>query len=332
VSAGGDWSLRTKSSSELDGKHAEKKLGSVGQLVRPENCKEHFIMRERIASRCVCCNKGDLVRTPAILMPFVADRVFGWKPVRIDESWGLRTIRTGNAYTSCNSLYCCGCGFLFLDMRFSEVELNNLYRDYRGESYVALRDHYEPGYALRNAELKEGIKYSNCIEEFLEPYFTFPISVLDWGGDTGKNTPFKNRSTRIDVYDVSGVTPIEGVRLVRRAQLDNASYDLIVCSNVLEHISYPLDLLEDIGRVMTRNTRLYLEVPFEAVMVNHPEDPYVYKHHWHEHINFFSETSLRYLVAAAGMKIIELKRLQLESFESPVYLFQLLCAKSQDSR
>lgn len=287
-------------------------------------------MRERIASRCVCCDEAELIRTPAILMPFVADRVFGWKPVTIDESWGLRTIRAGNAYTLCNSLYCRGCGLLFLDMRFSDSEMNRLYRDYRGDSYVSLRDYYEPGYALRNDELKRGIKYLDCVEKFLEPYFAFPISVLDWGGDTGKNTPFKNRSTNIDIYELSGVEPVSGARIVRRQELDNATYDLIVCSNVLEHVAYPLDLLEDIRQVMKGDSRLYLEVPFEAVMVDHPEDPYVHKRHWHEHINFFSETALRSLVAAAGMKIIELQRLQLEHFDVPVYLFQVICSKNQD--
>ena len=140
--------------------------------------------------QCVCCGSKALAKSPAILMPFVAHRVFGWKPVVIDDSWGLKTIRNGTAYTICNSVYCSDCGFLFLDIRFSEEELKSLYDGYRDKQYTDLREIYEPGYTTRNDSLNAGINYIADIETFLSPYLSFPISILDWGGDTGKNTPF----------------------------------------------------------------------------------------------------------------------------------------------
>ena len=157
------------------------------------------LRRERIATQCVCCGGENLKSSPAILMPFVAHRVFGWAPVVIDESWGLNTIKSGNAYSICKSLYCKDCGFLFLDIRFSDAELSNLYEDYRGETYNSLRESYEPGYTLRNKELIAGFEYIGDIEKFLEPHLNFPVSVLDWGGDIGKNTPFKDRRDRKSV-------------------------------------------------------------------------------------------------------------------------------------
>jgi hypothetical protein len=54
--------------------------------------------QERIASTCVCCGISRLSGSPAILMPFVAARVFDWYPVVIDESWGLKTIQSGHVY------------------------------------------------------------------------------------------------------------------------------------------------------------------------------------------------------------------------------------------
>ena len=57
------------------------------------------LRRERIATQCVCCGGTRLKSAPAVLMPFISHRAFGWEPVVIDESWGLKTIRSGTAST-----------------------------------------------------------------------------------------------------------------------------------------------------------------------------------------------------------------------------------------
>jgi hypothetical protein len=110
-----------------------------------------------IATSCVCCEGQNLDKSPAILMPFVAHRAFGWAPVTIDESWGLKTVSEGLAYSLCNSLLCRDCGLVFLDIRFDNEALSRLYADYRGEDYIHLRDTYEPGYRSRNDDLQQGI-------------------------------------------------------------------------------------------------------------------------------------------------------------------------------
>ena len=126
--------------------------------------------KERISTHCVCCGSANIKSSPAILMPFVAHRAFGWAPVVIDESWGLSTIKNGNAYSLCKSLYCGECGFLFLDIRFTDKELDRLYFEYRGERYTELREYYEPGYSIRNQNLTGVINYLNEIEAFLAPH------------------------------------------------------------------------------------------------------------------------------------------------------------------
>jgi hypothetical protein len=158
--------------------------------------------KDRLASYCICCGNSDVVSSPAILMPFISHRVFNWKPVEIDASWNLHSIKTGNAYSICNSLYCTNCGFCFLDIRFSDSELSRLYDDYRGPSYVALRSHYEPGYAKRNEVFDKQVGYLADIEEFLRPHLKSPITVLDWGGDTGINTPFKDHAASVEIFDI----------------------------------------------------------------------------------------------------------------------------------
>lgn len=281
--------------------------------------------KERIATQCVCCGSKNFKSSPAILMPFVAHRAFGWTPVVIDESWGLSSIRNGHAYPICKSLYCCDCGFLFLDIRFSESELNNLYEDYRGEEYNALRESYETGYSLRNDSLNAGIEHIGDIENFLAPHLSFPITMLDWGGDTGKNTPFKNDSETFDIYDISNKGTIEGARKVNKNEAVSKKYDLIVCRQVLEHVPYPSDLLLDIMQAMDGHSILYIEVPLEDLVLNNQGDLHLKKKHWHEHINFYSERSLERLVGNMGLEVVALDKLKARGGGRSFYVFQVAC-------
>lgn len=263
-------------------------------------------------------------------MPFVADRALGWAPVVIDETWGLRTIARGHAYTVCNSVECGACGIVFLDIRFTGAELARLYEDYRGEVYTALRERYEPDYRARNDNLKDGILYLDAVEDFLRPHVPIPVRMLDWGGDTGKNSPFKAKASLFHIHDISQAPPIPGAAFVARNEIDPASYDLIVCSNVLEHIPHPIDLLEEIAGCMTDVTVLYLEIPFEVFMVQNQGNPsrLAGKRHWHEHVNFFSQASLERLCANAGLDIVELKLQALPKLGLDAYIFQLACRRA----
>jgi len=265
---------------------------------------------DHVASHCVCCGSANLERSPAVLMPFIAHRVYGWEPVVIDESWGLQTISGGHAYSLCHSLLCEDCHLLFLDIRFSDAEISRLYKEYRGCEYTTLRDRYEPGYKGRNLALLGGIDYLDAIETFLAPHLPQTITLLDWGGDTGVNTPFKREDANtIHLYDISGTETTGKINKVSRQTAVQTRYDLIVCSNVLEHVPYPKDLLEDIKSVMQASSVLYLEVPFEKLVRENPEplSRLKKKRHWHEHINFFSENALLALLRTAEISILAFK-------------------------
>jgi hypothetical protein len=266
-------------------------------------------------------------------MPFLADRIFGWKPLTIDEDWGLQTIKAGTAYSICNTLQCSDCDFVFLDIRFSDAELANLYRDYRGDQYNDLRELYEPGYSDRNRSLNAGIYYIPVIEKFLEPYVSFPLRILDWGGDTGKNTPFMNRSTSCDIFDISGKPVIPGAQRVEMSDVFTREYDLVVCSNVLEHIPYPSDLICDMMRAMSNDSILYIEVPYENIMQSVSGgggEAYKRKRHWHEHINFFSEKSLTSLTKNCGLEIIAMRSIDGTAGGNSSAIFQLTCKLCND--
>lgn len=260
---------------------------------------------ERIARQCICCASTDLDRSPAVLMPFVAKRVFGHEPVQITAEWGLRDLQPGMAYTLCTSLQCKQCGVLFLDYRFSDTELAQLYRGYRDEHYTRERDFYEPGYAKTSEHYHGRAAYIADVERWLAPQVPDLPAVLDWGGDSGINTPFLGRSTLTHVYDISTVQPIEGVVALERSAIGEHRYDLVTCSQVLEHVPDPRALLGQIGQSLSDDTLLYLEVPNEALMREHPGSRQLapLKRHWHEHINFFTPDSLRQLVEGTGLQV-----------------------------
>lgn len=285
--------------------------------------------RQRLASSCVCCGTDDLASSPAILMPFVADRAFGWSPVVIDDSWGLRTIRNGNAYSICKTLRCRRCEHLFCDIRFSQEEMNAIYSGYREESYVSLREHYEPGYRARNEALIDTISYKTEVESFLEPYIQDPLTILDWGGDTGANTPFDDRRVGLDIFDISGKDVVAGARLVTQEHATTTKYRLIVCSQLLEHVPYPLDVLFSVRDAMDAKSILYIEVPFEEIMRCGAQDREKMKRHWHEHVNFYSQSSMDALVQSCGFEMLGRKVLATNVAGNDVYILQVACRLAQ---
>lgn len=283
------------------------------------------ILRERVASQCLCCGSYKILSSSAILMPFVAHRVFNWRPVQISHDWGLNTINNGYAYSICNSLLCSVCEFLFLDIRFSEKELKNLYHNYRDAEYNSLREEYEPGYSKRNDDLNGGINYLNDIESFILPHVTLPVTILDWGGDTGKNTPFKSNNNLIHIYDIGGKGAESSAVIVGKKEAFNNEYSLVVCCNVLEHVPFPLDVLQDITKTMSKRSLLYIEVPFEDIFVKYKDNFHIHKKHWHEHINFFSEKSIKALITNAGFVIVNMKRHFVISGGKSQYILQIVC-------
>jgi hypothetical protein len=281
----------------------------------------------QIATQCICCGSQELNKSPAILMPFVAHRVFGYAPVEITADWGLRDIRTGHAYMLCHSVQCARCETLFLDMRFDDAEMSALYANYRDEAYTRLRIQYEPGYNKVGGDYVQRADYIAMIEEFLRPKFSSAPRILDWGGDTGINTPLLAEASLVHVYDISGKPTVGGAAAVDLATLRNTKYDLITCIQVLEHVTDPAGFVKEMVANMDAGTLLYLEVPYEALMREHRGSTQAHQHkrHWHEHINFFSEGSMRTLAQQAGLEIVELRPVEFSLGERQVCVLSVLC-------
>lgn len=249
-------------------------------------------------------------------MPFVAHRIFGWKPWTVGREF--KTLKAGMAYPLCNTLRCRGCGMLFLDMRFDADEMARLYSGYRDSDYVHLRAKYEPGYGRRNAELGKPLHYAKATEQYIGHYLpAVPPRILDWGGGTGINTPFRSRS-EVDIFDISGASAAGATRINRVRR----KYPLVTCLNVLEHTPYPDGELAKLQDAMDRTSVLFIEVPHEVTIKR--RKPWRTKRHWHEHVNFYSEKSLRSLLRRAGFRALNLRSLDVSRGGREEHVFQLV--------
>lgn len=280
---------------------------------------------------CLCCNSKNVSKSPAIIMPFITHRIFGYEITSIDNSWNLHNFPTGICLSQCFSSQCQDCGFLFLDMRFDDEEMSNLYQDYRGEDYSIIRDKFEPGYLEKNKQIESGIKYKHDIELFLSDLAEYK-TILDWGGDDGINTPSFD-ADRVFIYDISGKKVLPNFQSIESDELNSNDYDLVICSNVLEHVSYPQEILSEIVSVMNKETILYIEVPYEKIMADSFDSKNIFsnKRHWHEHINFYSQKSLEELLDKCGLKIVK-QKIHSDSINTSVSnvskLFMIACKLS----
>jgi len=265
--------------------------------------REH---KMNLALFCPCCESEELKKSSAILMPFMTKMIFDYDLLEVNESWNLYGVPNGVMYMPCKSVQCQNCGFLFSDFRFDDNEMKNLYENYRESKYIEVRDFYEPGYKDKQKNLDVAIGYKKEIENFLSFIKDQPL-VLDWGGDDGKNTPFLDTASKIYIYEWTDKTLLPNCEKIKTTEIKNYNYDLVVCSNVLEHVSCPKSFLEEIVDCMDEETILYIEVPCEDLMIKNDESLELYKikKHWHEHINFYSKKSLHCLIESCGLEIVK---------------------------
>jgi hypothetical protein len=254
---------------------------------------------------CPACQQNNLDSQPVVLMPFIANRIFGWDSAYIDSSWELADITQGHLTFGCKSLYCQSCQTTFLDMGFDTDEMSRLYSGYRSTKYNKLRSKYEPSYRQRASELSLGYEYLPFVEKHISKYLTKPATnVFDWGGDIGLNTPFK-KTANIFIYYPSGQTTSSATRHVFTS-LESAQQHchLFVSMNVLEHLPDPLESLLSVIKHISADL-YYFEVPLEKFVLNYSDlesDFWRKKKHWHEHINCFTPKSLRVLISNSGLQ------------------------------
>lgn len=261
-------------------------------------------------SICVVCD-GPLRRLKqALVAPFLAQRIWNIPPFTVDL------------------VRCDRCTFAFYNPRLDDADLRRLYANYRLEEYLRMRHASEPWYTAKfNFDLASPESYQKR-RATLAPLLKEHLGdrsirrVLDHGGDRGDLVAGLLEDAAAFVYDISGIPAAPGVMAVSDPATCNP--DLIINSNVLEHVGYPREIVRSLLEV-TDGGLVFLEVPVEfptgiaritrrtaqiglmallhpslARFILRPASLYM----MHEHINFFTERSLTALVSECGGKTI----------------------------
>jgi hypothetical protein len=260
---------------------------------------------------CVICNGKLKNQKRALVAPFLAERIWKRKPFCVDL------------------VQCQDCGFLFYNPRLDDGDLRRLYGNYRSEEYQKMRYDSEPWY---NSNFNEGLASPASYEirrAKLAPILRQHLGerkirrILDYGGGRGDLVVGLVDDAEPFVYDISGIPAVTGVTSTTNPAACEA--DLIINSNVLEHVGFPRDLVSEILSASPKGGLVYLEVPCEspfglmrllkrtaqigimaltrptlALQILRPASLYM----MHEHINYLTEKSLTELMRACGATVV----------------------------
>lgn len=239
-----------------------------------------------IVDHCLACKSLDIEQVPAGLNQFIMWRITG---------------KFHYDHLNTSAIKCRNCGFVGCAHRLTEEEEYKLYKDYRGEEYTNQRIFLEPWYPDILASIDQLKKNRlKTIDEIIDKNIdrTSISTVLDYGGDDGSFIPTKFLKAKKFVFDISGTTPTLGVRSFDPRDHLGFKFDFIMCCHVLEHKSDPDQIIKEILRYATPNTRLYWEVPnFDC--------PPLPGGVFHEHLNIFNFTSLTKLLDKFNLQVID---------------------------
>jgi hypothetical protein len=262
-------------------------------------------------STCVICDQPIKRLKKALVAPFVAKRIWGMPPFRVD-------------LVGCDS-----CGFRFYNPRLDDSELAREYHSFRLYDYFQMRNSFEPWFTEEfNRELGSPSSYQYR-RKLLAPIFNEHLNgrsirrVLDYGGDQGGLISGLFENAELFVYDLSGVQTLPGVKAVEKPA--ECRPDLIVNSNVLEHVGFPREMTLSMIQAAPVGGLVFIEVPCEEAFgfsrilrriaqviimtvrtpklsssLLRPEAFYM----MHEHINYFKPHCLNQLVQSCGARVV----------------------------
>jgi hypothetical protein len=144
----------------------------------------------------------------------------------------------------------------WFSLRFSAVGLENLYKNYRGESYTAIRNKWETWYDNKYNLAHENLDWiasrAQAISSFLHNKVNLSVSeVVDIGGDTGQIAELLGAKS-FKVVEVSD-------RAINSKPQSRHLPSIAVLAHVLEHVSFPKDFLANLLR---NYSSVYVEVPY----------------------------------------------------------------------
>jgi len=201
-----------------------------------------------------------------------------------------------------DSVYCSKCGFMTYSPRPTDENVADKYNYLKQVETDIDGQTGHDSYSMQLDSARAKRIYNQCIGHFGDK----KITVLDYGGGNGKlMASFVGKGHEcylMDYYDhpIQGVTKIcDDINSCKTGH----TFDLIVCSHVLEHVSDISGLVMSLKKRLKPKGIIYAEVPQEIwAGLRIDADPVT-------HINFFTKNSFMSLFLANGFNILESKQM-----------------------
>lgn len=229
-------------------------------------------------------NRSDAVETST---PYLSTRLrilFElWLPGRCDVSLTVQGCRE--------------CGFVCYSPRPEVADTEAKYRFLSGIEKIGSGDiPADSTYELRRAG-----RLFRCVDRMYP--ITHGLKVLDYGGGDGRLLRYiADRGAQCFIVDYNNSPCPWVTRLgatVQDMSCNNARFDLVILSHVLEHVADPVSLLKSLGKMLAPEGMLYCEVPMELWRrLPQLDEPVT-------HLNFFTPGSLASTMRTAGYRVLK---------------------------
>jgi len=127
--------------------------------------------------------------------------------------------------------------------------------------------------------------------------------------------PARNIATIARDRGIETVEDFFGSGVARRLRDTRGPAQAVLANNVLAHVDDPLDFLRGAATLLAPDGLVVLEVPSLAELVARLEYDTIY----HEHLSYFSITSMCRLCEAAGLRVVQVDRVAVHGGSLRVY-------------
>ena len=238
--------------------------------------------------KCVICGHSDIAAYRARFRPFLIARMFAGKAQDTD-------------------VYACKkCGFEYSSYRPNDLQMQRQYAGYMLEKYLHQRESFEKGFIEQTLRVVNDENLANRrsnLAHFIAPFVDSNLrTILDYGGGGGEIIPLELHYAKCFVFDISNKEPVANVsKIYDEKELFTQSFDLIICSHMLEHVSYPMEFMRKFLALMHKDSLLYIEVPFAEFGWREDSDGAKLIH---EHINMFKKETFIEMSKVLGLKVL----------------------------
>lgn len=236
-------------------------------------------------------------------------------------------LRKLNGYEKDHLVTCEECSFVFSNIRPSQEELDKVYSGYSrdfGRTEATLQKMRETAVWLKNLSNAKRVIDVGC-------------------GDGGYLSIFKNLGCQVygtefdsrteEICRNKGITMLQGGIMPLLDEFEGQEkFDLVIFTEVIEHINNPLDVIENISRLLRKGGLMYITTPNFASLERRVLGPQWGMIAYPEHISFYSPKTIDLILRKCGYEKVFLRTENISVFRIIQFLNRRKVAAGSTAR